>query len=199
LQEKDRNMPARASHTERRIHLYELMLLIAGLAFGMWVFGDTLRNAWKGTATDQGPFMNRLDSGVMLTVIAALGGLSLVGVPLLLWKRWRVPRRPWGAGSRFWFTQGMASWLLWPPVVYQRVRGAADMDRSVSATCYLYGTPLMAVYVTAMLLANGNLRRWRRRRLRLRWYECFGLLLGLVWACTGLYVLAMFYRDDFSR
>jgi hypothetical protein len=24
----------------------------------------------------------------------------------------------------------------------------------------------------------------------------FGLLLGLVWACTGLYVISLFYRDD---
>jgi hypothetical protein len=25
----------------------------------------------------------------------------------------------------------------------------------------------------------------------------FGLLRGLVWACTGLYLISLLYRDDF--
>jgi hypothetical protein len=54
----------------------------------------------------------------------------------------------------------------------------------------------MAVYVTLSLLASGHLRRSRRRRIYRSWQETFGLLLGLLWACTGLYVISMFYRSD---
>jgi hypothetical protein len=65
--------------------------------------------------------------------------------------------------------------------------------------CFAYGTPLMAVYVTAALLAGGWLGKRRRRRRRLSWREQFGLLLGLCWACTGFYVLYILYHEDFTR
>jgi hypothetical protein len=57
----------------------------------------------------------------------------------------------------------------------------------------------MAVYVTLALLAGGFFRRSRRRRLKRSLQETFGLLLGLLWACTGLYMITRFYIDDFSR
>jgi uncharacterized protein (TIGR03382 family) len=65
--------------------------------------------------------------------------------------------------------------------------------------CFAYGTPLMAIYVTAALLVGGWLGRRRRRQLRRSWRERFGLVLGLTWACTGLYVLYLLYHDDFSN
>ena len=46
------------------------------------------------------------------------------------------------------------------------------------------------------LLAGGHLKRSRRRRIRRSWQEKFGLLLGLVWACTGLFIISLFYRQD---
>jgi hypothetical protein len=55
----------------------------------------------------------------------------------------------------------------------------------------------MAVYVTIALLVSGRFRRSRRRRLFRSWQETFGLFLGLAWACTGLYLIATFYRQDF--
>jgi len=55
----------------------------------------------------------------------------------------------------------------------------------------------MAVYVSLALLAGGSFRRSRRRRLRRSWQETFGLLLGLLWACTGFYFITLFYRTDF--
>jgi hypothetical protein len=67
----------------------------------------------------------------------------------------------------------------------------------MSAVCYFYGTPPMALYVTLGLLAGGHLRRSRRQRLVRSWQENFGLVLGLMWACTGLYVISLFYRQDF--
>lgn len=188
------------SGSVRRMRIFELMLLIAGAAVGLWLYSEELREAWsnEGRSSMGDPFIGRWDSGAMLTAIALLGGLSLVGVPLLLARRWRSPRAPWGAGARMWFAQGMASWLLWPPAIYHRIR-LGDVDQSASGVCYFYGTPLMAVFVAASLLANGDLRRSRRRRMRLTWYERFGLILGLAWACTGLYLLAMFWREDFGR
>ena len=37
---------------------------------------------------------------------------------------------------------------------------------------------------------------WRRPRSGT---ETFGLILGLLWACTGLYVLATIYKSDLFR
>jgi hypothetical protein len=93
----------------------------------------------------------------------------------------------------------MAAWLLWPPIVYNRIAHDGRFKDSMSAVCFFYGTPLMAVYVTFALLAGGHLRRSRRRRLGRSWQENFGLLLGLAWACTGLYLIALFYRSDLLR
>ncbi len=135
----------------------------------------------------------------MLVGVFALGGCSLIGVPLLLVT---ARHRPWGAGRFLWFTSGTAAWLLWPPVVYQRVagtHGGGPGGHSTSALCFFYGTPLMAVYVTIALLAKGAFRRSQRRRLRRSQQELFGLLLGLVWACTGLYLIGLFYVDDLSK
>ena len=126
-----------------------------------------------------------------LAIVFLLGGLSLVGPPLLL----RTARKsPWGAGRLLWFAQGSASWLLWPPVIYHRV---SREPMGVSGTCFYYGTPLMAVYVTLALLSGRPLESRHRRRIARSWQETFGLLLGLLWACTGLYFISLFYRRDF--
>jgi hypothetical protein len=170
------------------------MLLIAGAALGLWLVLDQLREALGAPGG-----LANVDSGSWaLVFIFVLGGLSLVGVPhLLLTAR----RRPWGAGRILWFSSGTAAWLLWPPVVYHRFLGTGEQlgPKTMSGACFLYGTPLMAVYVTAALLAGGFFRRSRRRTLRRSWQEVFGLLLGLLWACTGLYFIAMFYMEDLRK
>lgn len=158
------------------------MILIAGLAVGIWL--------------SAGYLASRESRGFILLVIAfLLGGVSLIGPPLLLSERFRWRRR-WGAGKVLWFAQGMASWLLWPPIVYIRVRDRR-LDSSMSGPCFAYGTPLMAIYLTTALLAGGWLGRSHRRRARRSWRERFGLLLGLAWACTGAYVLYLLYEADF--
>jgi hypothetical protein len=73
------------------------------------------------------------------------------------------------------------------------------MSDSAASVCFAYGTPLMAIYVTAGLLAGGWLRKSRRRRWKRSWREQYGLLLGLAWACTGGYVLYLIYRNEFGR
>jgi hypothetical protein len=177
------------SHPRRfdRLNIGVAMLLIAGAAVGLWLALHDLRDRANDFARD-----TRFDN-LLFGFVFVLGGLSLVGPPLLLLT---ARRRRWGAGRFLWFAQGTAAWLLWPPIVY---RTAGGLPGSMSGTCFFFGTPLMAIYVTLTLLTSGHLRRSRRRRLRRSWQETFGLLLGLAWACTGLYILSMFYREDLLR
>jgi uncharacterized protein (TIGR03382 family) len=161
------------------------MLLIAGLGVGLWLILGELRGIDTFPDTDT----------ILLVLVMSLGGLAAVGPPMLLWGRRRL-RRPWGPGRLLWFSTGASAWLLWPPVVYQRVRDN-QFQQTTSGACFAYGTPLMALYLTLALLAGGWLGRRRRRRRD--WRETFGLLLGLAWACTGLYVLYLLYSEDFKR
>jgi len=166
-----------------RLNIGVAMLLIAGAAVGLWLGLGELRS------TPLGP-ENGFAKWVFMFAFV-LGGLALVGPALLL----ITDRRRWGPGRFLWFASGTSAWLLWPPVVYHRVTGGSE--GSMSAICFFYGTPLMAVYVTLALFAGGHFRRSRRRRMIRSWQETFGVLLGLAWACTGLYLISLFYRQDF--
>jgi uncharacterized metal-binding protein len=130
----------------------------------------------------------------LFVFVFLLGGLSLVGPPLLIFT---ARRRNWGAGRFLWFTQGTAAWLLWPPAVYHRI-AMPGPPASMSSICFFYGTPPMALYVTLTLLASGRLSPSCRLRMHRSWQETFGLLLGLAWACTGLYIISLFYRQDIT-
>jgi hypothetical protein len=179
---RESSTPERAD----RLSIGVAMLLIAGASVGLWLILDELRSIWQAESGAEDRFRN-----CVIVFVFLLGGVSLVGPPLLLWT---ARRRHWGAGRFLWFASGAAAWLLWPPVIYHRVTGSPNSE---SGVCFSYGTPLMAVYVTLTLLAGGYFRRSHRRRLRRSWQETFGLLLGLAWACTGLYLISLFYRHDF--
>jgi hypothetical protein len=170
-----------------RLTIGEAMLIVAGLGLGLWLILFELREVDRFPDYD----------AILLFLVMSLGGLAFVGPPLLLWER-RRDRRTWGAGKVLWFSTGGAAWLLWPPVIARRVRGD-HFEATTSGACFAYGTPLMALYLTLALLAGGWLGRRGRRRARRSWRETFGLLLGLAWACTGLYVLYLLYREDFQR
>ena len=170
-----------------RLGIRELMLLIAGLGFGLWmILPDLKDNGQRIGATNN----------FLLSAAGLLGGLSLVGVPLLLSERRR--RTPWGAGKILWFSSGTSAWLLWPPIVVKRFQGKEFQD-AASGVCFAYGTPLMAVYVAAALIAGGWFGRRKRRRHRLSFREQFGIALGALWACVGFYLLYFFYSEDFSK
>ncbi len=186
----------------RRFSVVDGMAFVAGLAIAFWVFREPLLQAWNEPPPPGSmgfrPFFAWIDQFVYALVTVLLGGLSLAGIPLLLRDHQARPRR-WGPGKTLWFAQGTAAWLLWPPVVYQKLSRPGTKE-SVSAICYFYGTPLMAVYMVAALWAGRSLRQKRRAERRvLCWRERFGLILGLAWACTGLYLLSMFYRMDVLR
>ncbi len=189
-------MPDRNGSDRRRFGLGALMLLIAGVAVGFWIVVEDLRQLpQRQGSIGFHPHFGSWDEAVFLVVLGGLGGLSVVGPPLLFWGR-RRDRRRWGPGHVLWFSQGMASWLLWPPVIYKRVQGGRLVEAS-TGICWVYGTPLMAIYVVAALTAGHWIRR-RRRRKPLAWPERFGLILGLLWAVTGVYVLYQLYRGDFG-
>jgi hypothetical protein len=168
------------SRPSGRLTILDLVLLIGGTSVGLWIFLGGGRQAADSS-----------DVAIAL-LIFLLGGLSIVGPPILIWQRRKGGRRL-GPGEFLWFCQGTASWLLWPPIIIQRAQGKPGND-SMASVCYFYGTPMMALFVTISLLSGGWLRRRRGRRRR--GHEVFGLLLGLAWACTGLYILALIYRKD---
>jgi hypothetical protein len=173
---------------EPRLTIGVMMLLIAGAAVGLWLTVGWQRARGNESGGDEALFP------WLYGLVFVLGGLSLAGVPLLLLT---ARRRHWGAGRFLWFTQGTAAWILWPPIVFRRVAGSSG--ESMTDICFFFGTPPMALYVTLALLAAGRLNRSGRRRLYRSWQETFGLLLGLAWACTGLYLISLFYRDDIFK
>ncbi len=175
--------------SEPRLSIGVVMILIAAAALGLWlVLNEIKRSSGPGPVAAEGV------ATWIFGLVFVLGGLALVGPPLLLWT---ARRTPWGAGRFLWFVEGTAAWLLWPPAIYHRATTTTD-QASMSAVCFFYGTPPMALYVALTLLAGGHLKRSRRKRLWRSWQETFGLLLGLAWACTGLYILSLFYRQDFT-
>ncbi|WP_152050821.1 hypothetical protein [Tautonia marina] len=172
----------------------ELMIVVAGVGVGLTLALPIFRDKPS------------LGEGFLVLGGALLGGVSLVGVPFLLWERWRGSQRRFGPGTLLWFAHGTAAWLLWPPIIIGRRSSARGqnppiVDPSAAEICFFYGTPLMAVYVTASLLAGGWLRRRNRRNRRapvpMPWRERFGRILGMGWAVLGLYVLSMIYRSKF--
>lgn len=169
-------------HVRRdRFGIAQLLMLVAGIAVAFWVTAPLLQ---VGHGSNDGPI--EMIPVFLRVIIAVLGGVSLVGAPLLLFLRRRARAR-WGPGQMAWFAQGTASWLLWPPVLAN--------NGGWSSVCWMWGTPLMGLYVTASLIAGGRLRR-RKRGWRRQWSETFGLILSCAWACTGLYLLALLYWID---
>lgn len=191
MQPSSAGRPAPRSGYGDRPTIGVLMAIIAGIALGMWVLG-------KAAAESNGPLSNR----VLIWVVTALGCLSVMGVPILLFERFRGKGPPnWGAGRLSWFAQSTAAWLLWPPIVAGRFRQPAPGEEFVgegaaAGICYYYGTPLMAVYVGAALIFGGALRKSRRRRIRRSFRESFGLALAVLWAATGLYILGLIYTNN---
>jgi hypothetical protein len=184
--------PSQGARVRSAPSIGALMALIAAGAFGFWMFLPVLRQE-----APYRTFVEWLNFAWIISV-GVLGGLSLVGPPLLLWES-KKTRRRWGPGKYHWFVQGTATWLMWPPVLYHRTLGppgGARHQDSMNEICYFYGTPMMGLYVLVALLAGGRLRRLARRRLGPSWRERFGLVMGLLWALVGLGVLVSLYVQD---
>lgn len=175
-----------------RFSIAQMLIMVAGIAVAFSVMRPLVLVDYDGE--DGGPI--QMVPVFLRIVIVILGGISLTGVPLLLLRR-RRDRTRWGPGKMAWFMHGTASWLLWPPILTWQLSDKSDGPWS--AVCWLWGTPLMGIYVTAALLAGGWLRRRDRRGLRRNWSERFGLLLACAWACSGLYLLSLLYWVDMFK
>src|SRR5262249_40911036 len=90
--------------SSRRLTILDLCVLVACFAVGLWLAVGLFR--------ESGPSD---EEGWVAIVVYLLGGLSLAGPPLLLRKR-LVTHARLRIGELFWFCQGTASWLLWPPI-----------------------------------------------------------------------------------
>ena len=188
------NLPSAPPRKPRdRFGMLHIMLLFVGISVALAVSRIFLVAPYE---TGQGDPIVIVPVFVRV-IIAVLGGISFMGVPILL-TRFTRRRTPWGPGQIAWFSQGVATWLLWPPIVHWQVTKQSG-EMPWSAVCWLWGTPLMGLYMTAALLVGGSLGRRGRRRARRSWREQFGLLLSCLWACTGLYLMSLLYWVDIFR
>jgi hypothetical protein len=163
----------------------DAMLLIAGVAVGLWLSrGDN----------ELGLSFAEWDSAVFVTTSYILGGLSLIGPPYLLVT---ARRKPWGEGRFLWLVLGTAVWLTWPGVALRSYGNLSGHHREACNALFMITAPLIALCHLVGLLASGQLRRARRRLGQRSWQERFGLVLGLAWNCIGVYLLALVYWDEF--
>ena len=176
-----------------RLSIGIVMLLVVGVAIGIWLVGEDLKELLSG-GTNRIPRwgFGWLDSWMAIVAGSLLGGISLIGPPLLLL---RGRRRPWGPGRILWFTYGTATWVFWAPVVYLK---AIDDNRSHSTRAdeqiVLALPAVTSLFTMPAMVASGALGRSRRRRLFRSWQERFGVILGAGWTCMGLYWVAWLYR-----
>lgn len=171
-----------------RMSILDILLLVAGVCVALAVMRPILVVPYdhEGGPIEIVPVTVRF-------MIVVLGGLSWMGVPLLIWRRIRGGARM-TPGQMAWFAHGTASWLLWPPIVVWQTRNSSEVPWS--AVCWLWGTPLMGVYMTAALVAGGWFGRGARRRRRRSWHEQLGIVLTCLWACTGFYILYLICKVD---
>jgi hypothetical protein len=178
-----------------RLGLKEFFLLVTGVGISLAVTSQI----WSAPSDSPEGDPIQVVPVVLRVIIAVLAGFSFVGVPLLLTRLTRR-RTPWGPGKVAWFSQGIATWLLWPPIVAHRLTLVPSTDGFPwSSVCWLWGTPLMGLYMTAALLMGGWFGPRGRRRMARSWREQFGLLLSCLWACTGLYLLGLLYWIDLFK
>jgi hypothetical protein len=166
-----------------QLTILDAMTLIAGVAVGLWLFHDKLKFAEL--------FEKPSEEAWIVLAVALLGGISLVGTPMLLVARARGRRR-WRSGAMQWFALGLGCWGLAPPIALMRLKIASGGETALS--CIVYTMPLMGLFLTAATLIGGRpVPRWWS--CHGWWPEWFGMWMLLGWAATGCYVLFMIYRD----
>jgi hypothetical protein len=176
------------THGRRKAHrlgLADLMSLVAGIGVGFWLVSNDLRRPPDDQAV------------VWSIAFAILGGLALVGPPLLLVERFGRASWLWGPGRILWFSQGVVLWLLLPSLVYYRVL-EKSLWHSVTFECMLGAMLFLSMSQIPAFLIGGWLRD-RQRLARGSWREVFGLLLGLASSCVGAYALYLIHIYDFGH
>src|SRR5262245_33715789 len=105
------------SGSREQLTIRDGMILIAGIAFGLWLFHDELKferllsepdgDAWLATAS------------------AVFGGVTLAATPLIVFDRLRGGRR-WRSGALNWLALGLGCWSFAPALVIVRLNLAKD-------------------------------------------------------------------------
>ena len=177
-----------------RLNIGIVMLLVVGVAIGIWLVGDDLKELLSsGKARFPHWGFGWLDSWIAVVAGSLLGGRSLIGPPLLLL---RGRRRPWGPGRILWFTYGTATWVFWAPVFYLKAIDDNQSHRTRADEEIVLALPsVTSLFTMPAVVASGALGRSRRSRLFRSWQERFGVLLGAGWTCLGLYWVAWIYRE----
>jgi hypothetical protein len=167
----------------QQLTILEAMVLIAGIAFSLWLFEEDLDrySPWD------------VEGWVMIAV-AVLGGISLAGGPMLVVDRIRNRRR-WRSGALLWFAISLAAWGLAPALTVIRVNPGGTTG-SMAGPCFFYSLPLMGLFsLVACAVAGRPARRWWT--CRGWWPEWFGMWVLVGWSATGAYVLFEVYKDLF--
>lgn len=172
--------PEQANRGARHLTLAELMLLVASVAVGLWLFLPSVKSFnW----TD--------DETYWALAVAFLSGPSWIGPPIILWRRRHDRRR--SSGRLMWFVTGVACWGMWPAILVDRF--LRQGVRVTPETCFIFVVPLMSLFLLTSLLAIAPTRIGSRHHSAW-WGDLFGLLLGYAWAAVGLYVLAKLYLGN---
>jgi hypothetical protein len=160
----------------QQLTILEAMVLIAGIAFGLWLFDDDVDipkdiEDWVLIATDM------------------LGGLTLAATPLFVVSGWR---RRWRSGAFLWLGMGLVSWGLAPAIIVERLTTSS----SAAPACFVYILPLIGLFfLMACGIAGRPIRRWWT--CRGWWPEWLSMYVLCGWAVVGVYVLFQIYKELF--
>ncbi len=171
----------------QQLGLREAMILIAGVAVGLWLFADRIKQLPS----------NDLDDWLVV-LVAVLGGVSLAGAPVLLIDRSKHRRR-WRSGAFMWFAVSVGCWGLAPAIALVRLKPVPPPmapPGTMASVCFVYTLPLMALFLLgACGVAGRPAAGWRR--CRGWWPEWLGMWMLVGWSAVGVYVLVRIYMDLF--
>ncbi|GEM_PF-2863132 len=172
---------------QQQLGIREAMILIAGVAVGLWLFADSIKQLPSNDPDDW-----------LVVPVAVLGGISLAGAPVLLVDRSKRQRR-WRSGAFMWLAVSAGCWGLAPAIALARLRTPSTQmapPGTMASVCFVYTLPLMALFLLAACAVAGRpAAGWVR--CRGWWPEWFGMWMLVGWSCVGLYVLVRIYMDLF--
>jgi hypothetical protein len=162
-----------------RLTILRLLLLTAGVAVGVTVWGPSAGN-FDPLDTEH---WRHLWNAVLL-------GLSLPA-PLFTVRFGRRGPRHIGAGGLFALTVALGAFLMMPPMIAARL---GSMRQSGAVICSFYVFPLMALWYALAALLGGHLTR-KLFGKETPWSERYGFLLALLWSPLGVWALADLYTE----
>ncbi len=166
--------------------ILDAMLLIAGVALGLWLFLDEI--------DFRSLFVEPDDEEWLVTMVSLLAGASLAAGPLMLVHKLRSRLR-WRTGAFLWFGLSVACWGLAPAIAMARLKIVPD--EGMAGPCFIYTIPLMGLFVFVSCLVGGRpVAGWWS--CRGSWPEWLGMWFVVAWAATGAYVLFLVYKDIFD-